>query len=80
MYNTNDFFKNIDSMNIDSLDELLKYCLRRKEEIKTKEKSRLIENFLNAYTELSKAGIDIYCICQDCGNEVWLHKNDFQFF
>lgn len=75
-----DFFKDVDLMNINEIDKLLEYCLKRKEEIKTKEKLKLIENFFNAYKKLSDAGIEIYCICQDCGNEVWLHKDDFQFF
>lgn len=74
-----EFFKNVDSMDIKEIDELLEYCLKRKEEAKTKERLKLIENFLNAYNKLSDAGIEIHSTCQDCGEDVWLHKDDFNF-
>ncbi len=60
---------------VDVLDNVQELLDKKKEEYRDK----VINNFLDAYEELSKADIDVYCTCHYCNEEVLLSKDSLDF-
>lgn len=60
---------------VDALDNVQELLNKKKAE----HREKLIENFFDAYKKLADASIEIYCTCQECGEDVWLHEDDFKF-